>query len=163
MQQGAKHKNISRVKTGKTDGWQVRIRRNGKPYSKFFSLKDYQGQTELALEAAIDCRDNVLKLAPKPDPGAAAVKKGRDDGIHRYVARNKNGEYPYWVAAWVDPVVGKRKSRKFSISKHGSLRAKQMAREARMRGVAGMQQADEKQKLDTEQKEVKAILDFLAS
>jgi len=82
--------------------------------------------------------------------------------IHRYVDRNKHGEYPYWVAAWTDPVIGKRKSRKFSISKHGSLRAKQMAREARMRGVAGMRQADEKQ-LDTEQKQVNAILDFLAS
>ena len=162
MQRDIKHKNISRVKTGKTDGWQVRIRRNGKPYSKFFALKNYQGQIDLALEAAIECRDNVLKIAPKPDLGAAAVKKGRDDGIHRYVERNKHGEYPYWVAAWVDPVIGKRKSRKFSISKHGSLRAKQMAREARMRGVAGMRQADESQ-LDKEQKQVNAILDFLAS
>ena len=94
--------------------------------------------------------------------GAAAVKKGRNDGIHRYVERSKHGEYPYWVASWVDPVIGKRKSRKFSISKHGSLRAKQMAREARMRGVAGMQQADE-EKPDIEKKEVNAILDFLAS
>ena len=162
MKQDAKHKNISRVKTGKTDGWQVRIQRNGKPYSKFFSLKDFQGQTDLALEAAIKCRDDVLKMAPEPAPGATAVKKGRNDGIHRYVERNKHGEYSYWVAAWVDPAIGKRKSRKFSIRKHGSLRAKQMAREARMRGVAGMRQADEKQ-LDTEQKQVDAILRFLAT
>ena len=59
-------------------------------------------------------------------------------------------------------MICKRKSRKYSISKHGSLRAKQMAREARMRGVAGMQQADE-EKPDIEKKEVNAILDFLAS
>jgi len=162
MKQEVKHKNISRVQTGKTNGWQVRIRRNGKPYSKFFALKNYEGQIELALEAAIKCRDDVLKLAPEPDKGAAAVKKGRDDGIHRYVDRNKHGEYPYWVAAWVDPVVGKRRSRKFSITKHGSLRAKQMAREARMRGVAGMRQADEDQ-IDKGQREVDAILDFLSS
>lgn len=162
MQQDTKHKNISRVKTGKTDGWQVRIRRNGEPYSKFFALKNFQGQVNLALNAAIECRDDVLKLAPKPNMGAARVKKGRDDGIHRYVERNKHGEYPYWVATWTDPLLGKRKSRKFSISKHGGLRAKQMAREARMRGVAGMCQADEKH-LDTEQKEINAILDFLSS
>ena len=158
-----KHKNISRVITGKTDGWQVRIRRNGKPYSKFFPLKNYQGQVDLALEAAIECRDNVLKLAPKPDRGAAAVKKGRDDGIHRYVERNKHGEYPYWVAAWVDPLLGKRKSRKFSISKHGNLRAKQLAREARMRGVAGMRQANQETLQEREQKKIDAILDFLAT
>lgn len=163
MQQNVKHKNISRVKTGKTDGWQVRIRRNGKPYSKFFPLKNYQGQIDQALEAAIECRDNVLKLAPKPSLGAAAVKKGRDDGIHRYVERSKHGEYSYWVAAWVDPIIGKRKSRKFSITKHGSLRAKQMAREARMRGVAGMRQADELSPQDREQKKVDAIRDFLAT
>lgn len=140
----------------------MRIQRNGKPYSKFFSLKDYQGNVELALEAAIQCRDEILKLAPKPALGAAAIKKGRDDGIHRYVERNKYGEYSYWVAAWVDPVIGKRRSRKFSISKHGNLRAKQMAREARMRGVAGMQQANET-KLDKEQKQIDAIRDFLAT
>jgi len=158
-----KHKNISRVKTAKTDGWQVRIRRNGKPYSKFFPLKNYQGKIDVALEAAIDCRDDVLKLAPEPDLGAAAVKKGRDDGIHRYVERNKHGEYPYWVAAWTDPAIGKRKSRKFSITKHGNLRAKQMAREARMRGVAGMRQADADNLQDREEKQIDAILDFLAS
>lgn len=101
-------------------------------------------------------------MAPKPNPGAAAVKKGRNDGIHRYVERNEYGEYPFWVAAWVDPFLGKRRSRKFSISKHGSLRAKQMAREARMRGVAGVRQADEKP-LNREQRKVDAILELLGS
>lgn len=128
----AKHKHISRVKTKNTDGWQVRLRRNNQAHSKFFPLRKFDSENA-ALEAAIQYRDALLAIAPPPLPGANIVSKSPDVGVRYYKQENS------WQAQWVGPD-GKRKSRRFSIKKHGSLRAKQLARIARMRGVARLDQ-----------------------
>lgn len=127
-----KHKHISRVKTGNTDGWQVRLRRQGQSHSKFFSLKKH-GDEEAALAAAIQYRDALLEIAPPPAPSAAVVNKSADVGVRYY----KQGDS--WQAQWVGGD-GKRKKRHFSVKKHGALRAKQLAQMARMRGIARLDQ-----------------------
>jgi len=125
-------KNISRVKTGNTDGWQVRVSRNGIKHTKFFSIKRF-GSEDLALTSAQQYRNSLLSISPAPNAGT--IKMGRDDGITLY----KTGTYRAWMAQWVDGN-GKRCNRKFNIKTHGNLRAKQLARKARQMGVARLNQ-----------------------
>ena len=135
-------RNISRIKTGNTNGWQVRINRNNEQHSKLFSVKRFGGVWK-ALAAAQKYRESIIALAPAPSPGARKIRTGRHDGIRRTSPPNGKGN-PAWVAQWVGKD-GKRKTRSFSIAIHGELRAEQKARKARMVGVAGLDR-DQKQK-----------------
>lgn len=130
-------KHISRVKTGKTNGWQVRLMREGKKHSKFFSLKRFGNEAE-ALQNAQTYRNSLLALAPPTQQNK--VDMSPDAGIRIEVA----GNYRAWVASWVDGN-GKRRQRRFSIRKYGNLKAKQMARKARMLGVARLDQIEVKE------------------
>ena len=121
--------NISRIHYERSNGWQVRMCRQGESHSKFFSAKRFGG-VETALQAALQYRDQLRKLAPKKARSANSVRLGRNDGI------SFNSKLQCWVAQWME--CGKRKSRKFSVRKYGHVRAEQMARKARMLGVAGL-------------------------
>lgn len=129
-------KHISRVETGRTNGWQVRMMRNGIKHSKFFSIKRFGG-IDSALAAAVAYRDSLLSIAPPSAQGA--VDLSPDAGL-RY---ETTGSYKAWVASWVDET-GTRKSRKFNIRKHGNLKAKQLARKARQLGVARLHKPEPK-------------------
>ena len=63
-------KNINRIDTKSTHGWQVRIMRDNKNYSKFFSDSKHDSRED-ALKAAQDHRDKLLeqweKFAKRPD------------------------------------------------------------------------------------------------
>ena len=132
------HKHISRVETGRTNGWQVRLMRNGIKHSKFFSIKRFGG-IDAALEASLAYRDSLLSLAP---PKAQNNVDLRPDAGLRL---ETTGSYRAWVASWVDEN-GVRRSRKFNIKKHGNLRAKQLARKARQLGVARLHKPEPKKK-----------------
>jgi len=121
--------NVYRVHHDKANGWEVRMRRQGATHSKFFSVKRFGGVEE-ALDAAVRYRDQLRKLAPRKAPSANSVRLGRNDGI-TYSER-----LGCWIAQWMQ--CGKRKTRKFSVRKYGHIRAEQMARKARMLGVAGL-------------------------
>ena len=136
MSSNMKHKHISRVVTGRTNGWQVRLMRNGIKHSKFFSIKRFGGIEE-ALTVAINYRDSLLSIAPPSASGA--VNLSADAGLRFETV----GSYKAWVASWVDEN-GARKSRRFNIRKHGNLRAKQMARKARQLGVARLYKPEPK-------------------
>jgi len=62
-------KHISRVETGRTNGWQVRLMRNRIKHSKFFSIKRF-GDIDSALAAAVAYRDSLLSIAPPSRQGA---------------------------------------------------------------------------------------------
>lgn len=130
------HKHISRVETGKTNGWQVRLMRNGIKHSKFFSIKRF-GDADGALKASLAYRDSLLSLAPPKAQNS--VDLSPDAGLRLEVT----GSYRAWVASWVNED-GVRKSRKFNIKKHGNLRAKQLARKARQMGVARLNKPEPK-------------------
>jgi hypothetical protein len=121
--------NVYRVQHEKANGWEVRMSRQGATHSKFFSVKRFGGVEE-ALDAAVRYRDQLRKLAPPKAPSATSVRLGRNDGI------TYSEKLHCWIAQWME--CGKRKTRKFSVRKYGRIRAEQMARKARMLGVAGL-------------------------
>lgn len=117
-----KNRNISRIDSPGINlhGWQVRVQRQGKQYSKFFPDRDYDGSWEDAIEAAKVYRDELVGSLPASgsDPTAAAM------------ARNKSGVRGLWVASkgagalYVQVGLrddkGKLHSKSFSITKLGA-------------------------------------------
>lgn len=123
-------RHISRVETRNTIGWQVRMMRNRKSHSKFFADGKHGGKNQ-ALLVAQRYRDTLVDIAPPSREHEA--RTDRDTGIHL----EKQGTYRAWVAQWVDEK-GKKRSKKFNIKKYGNLRAQQMARNTRLKGLARM-------------------------
>ena len=113
-------------------GYFVRITRNHKTESKFFSDKSNGGK-RAALRAAKACHAQLMEWADsqqkkKKKPGARNTSG--IVGVNRAV--NKTGE-EYWQAAWVDSK-GRRRNAKFSTKKYGEEKAKRLARKARRDG-----------------------------
>jgi hypothetical protein len=127
-----KNRNVSRIDSPGINlhGWQVRVQRQGKQYSKFFPDREYEGSWEDALEAAKVYRDDLVKKLPASgsDPTAAAM------------ARNKSGVRGLWVASkgagalyvqvGLRDDAGKLHSKSFSITKLGASKALMRAAEA---------------------------------
>ncbi|PSQ88170.1 MAG: hypothetical protein BRD30_07480 [Bacteroidetes bacterium QH_2_63_10] len=64
-----KKKNLFRIDTGRTHGWQVRIIRDGERHTKLFSDKKYGGE-EAAYEKALAHRNEKLEELPDlPEEG----------------------------------------------------------------------------------------------
>jgi len=123
----------------KNHGYYVRITHRGKSHQKYFPDKALGGKTK-ALKAAREHRDKLLEKMPKYKQDAASKKKRRIKqsgitGVTHVVSRSPKGTtYEYWQAAWLDGD-GKRKTAKFSISRHGEDKALSMAKRARRAGV----------------------------
>lgn len=124
-----KHRNIFRIETGNTCGWQVRIERRKKQYNKLFS-DSVHGGTDEALEAALAWRDTQYEALPDPDDPAERLRTQRKMaeamnrtgvvGIGFTMQTQKSGiKTPYVGAHWQDPETGRRRSTSFSINKHG--------------------------------------------
>ena len=144
----AKHKHITRLNSGFNNGWQVRVSRRGIPYSKFFATRKHGGVRK-ALAAAIEYRDELLEeVGGVLDPRAGVRKQ-----THRY---------PRWIACWPDIATGRTKTRVFSVKKYGDAAAKRLAREARLRGIAGLRQTNEKQ-LASEKAKIRKIKKLVAA
>ena len=112
-------KHISRVKTGKTNGWQVRMMRENIKHSKFFSVKRFGGVAK-ALEAAKKYRNSLVKLAPPSRQNAVDLSPNAG------ICLETCGSYKAWVASWVDET-GTRRRKKFNVRKHGNLKAKMLS------------------------------------
>jgi len=113
-------------------GYFVRVTRNYKTESKFFSDKSNGGK-RAALRAAKACQARMLEWAEsqkKKRQKPSVRNKSGIVGVNRAV--NKTGE-EYWQAAWVDSA-GRRRNAKFSTKKYGEEKAKRMARKARREG-----------------------------
>lgn len=127
-----KHKNVFRIETGNTRGWQVRIERNKEAHSRLFS-DSLHGGTDGALEAALAWRDAKLEELPDYETptahlhtpevrrkAAEAVNRTGVIGIGFSMYAQKNGEpAPYVTCHWRDPESGRRKSSSYSVNKHG--------------------------------------------
>ena len=73
-----KKKNLFRIDTGRTHGWQVRIIRDGERHTKLFSDKKYGGE-EAAYEKALAHRNEKLEeLADLPEEGPLQTEE-----VHR--------------------------------------------------------------------------------
>lgn len=120
--------------------WVVYIRRHGHPpVRRRFSDSRYGGK-RTALAAAMALRDSLMTEArtrrywlwrrhrPRLNNTSGVI------GIGRYVShrRIKGRVYAYteWQAFWID-ATGKRRSRGFSVKRHGEAGARELARRAR--------------------------------
>ncbi len=118
-----------------THGWQVRLARGGRRFTKFFSDARYAGPAS-ALEAAKAYRDRLIERLPEPERSGAAGKLTRRNvsgvvGVSRIVVRMASGaRYEFWQATWSSEP-GVRKRVKFSIARYGEEQAFELACEAR--------------------------------
>jgi uncharacterized protein YxeA len=118
----------------KNHGFYVRITHKGKTTQKYFPDKA-SGSKAKALKLAKEFRDAVVAKLPKAKREAATlprrkVKKSGLVGVTHVVSKSPAGTvYEYWQAAWDD--AGKRKTAKYSITKHGDKKALDMAKKAK--------------------------------
>lgn len=141
------NRNISRIETGSTRGYEVRVMRRGTQVCKHFSDRQWGGKRK-ALAAAREYRDNLVTVLAGREISrkerARAQRSSNQSGIVgvRYTElRDSRGEneyvYAFWEAQW-SPRPGVRKTRRFSINKYGDEKAKRMAIQARKKGVSEM-------------------------
>ena len=121
----------------KTHGWQVRLRRQGKLFSKFFSDRKHGGEEE-ALTIARAYRNELIKSLPDPVRAGAEGKMTRRNvsgvvGVSRIVIKSGLRRYEFWQATWSCDS-GIRKRMKFSVRRYGEDRAFELACVARKNG-----------------------------
>lgn len=139
-------RNISRIDlinaSGRYGGWEVRLQRRGRRIAKFFSDATYGGN-RAALQAAKLFRDeNELNWKPFTVRERAKNPSRRNRSgivglrLERRVERRGEYEYRYtsWIAQWTDGK-GKRKTRAFSVDRHGAREAFRRALRARRQGL----------------------------
>ncbi len=140
-----KNRNISRVDTGSTHGFQVRMMRRGYVTEKFFSDSIFGGKRK-ALAAARELRDELEAESPRYSrKQVARFKSPRNTSgivgvrLATEVVKSLPSKpvYKYWVAQW-SPEPGVRRTRRFSINKYGNDKAYKLAVAARNKGVREM-------------------------
>jgi hypothetical protein len=135
-------KGISRIETSSTLGWYVRVYRNKKTYSKFFSDTKFGGKDK-ALETAIFQKEElsrmISKIPKKPTKRRVVTKDKRNTtgvlGVSRTSKKASNGKsYDCYTVSWrPEPKV--QKSTSFSIKKYGEEKALEMAIELRRKNI----------------------------
>lgn len=140
-------KGIIRIDGDSTHGWQVRVYRDGKTFSRLFSDRQH-GDADAAYGAALAYREQ-LEHAVAALPAAPAtrrlVRANRLNqtgvtGISRTVKRDPRGiEHEVYAVSW-NPQPGVARSTSFSIKRYGEDTAFRMACQKRfdeMRAVHG--------------------------
>ncbi len=126
-----KARNIFRIDVQATHGWQVRIQRQNRSYTQFFSDKKYGSPTK-AFEAALAYRDRLLQELPPPiNPtarlrtpevrrkAAEAINRSGVIGIGFSIKVTRQGvRRPYVQGYWTD-ADGRRRATSRSIEAHG--------------------------------------------
>ncbi len=124
-----KYKGISRIDSGHTHGWYVRVYANRTVFtSKLFSDRLYGGKGK-ALENAIKFRDHNQMVASVKYPPQRTRLKYRETppadnksgivGVHFTNKLERGKRIPTWVATWVED--GKNKSKAFYERKFRTL------------------------------------------
>ena len=140
------NRNISRVDTASTHGYQVRFMRRGYVTEKFFSDSIFGGKRK-ALAAARKLRDKLEKESSHYSrKEVARIKSVRNTSgvVGVRLAEEVKLDLPskpvyrYWVAQW-SPEPGVRRTRRFSINKYGDKAAYKKAVAARKKGVREME------------------------
>lgn len=141
------HRNISRIELTASGGrrhggWEVRIQRQGRVHSRFFSDSRWGGK-RAALHEARRYRDDLeSRLRPYTIRKLAEYRSARNTsgivGVRPAIHTIDNGEtvrsYRFWIAQWTDGL-GRRRTRSFSVNKYGDKAAFEMALAARRTGV----------------------------
>jgi len=139
-------KGISRIEASSTLGWYVRVYRNKKTYSKFFSDTKYGGKDkalEMALFEKEELSKMISKIPKKPTKRRVVTKDKRNTtgvlGVSRTSKKASNGKsYDCYTVSWrPEPKV--QKSTSFSIKKYGEEKALEMAIQLRRKKINQIQ------------------------
>jgi hypothetical protein len=127
-------KGVIRIDSDSTHGWQVRVYRHGKTYSKLFSDRKC-GSREKAFELAVAYRDQLeqsVQAMPGSEPKRRLIQQNRNNatgvlGVSRTFKRDRLGrEHEVYAVSW-NPEPGQARGTSFSISKYGDETAFKMA------------------------------------
>ena len=116
-----KHKHISRIDSGNTHGWYVRVHRQGVKYEKLFSDKKHGGKEKALKKALIHAEESVLRM-DRENPKIITPR------VYRMIKKSRGYEYEFYEVAW-SPEPYKRKKKAFSINRLGEKKAKKMAQD----------------------------------
>ena len=116
-------KNIKRIDSTKTHGWQVHVRRGGELRTKLFSDRIHGGKTK-ALKAAKEHRDGLLKdMAHLAKPLWKIDRTPKTNtgylGCSYTEYSNRSGKKRGVITVTVRESLGKPVNRKFSVDKLG--------------------------------------------
>ncbi|MCP5550271.1 MAG: hypothetical protein H7A53_05195 [Akkermansiaceae bacterium] len=116
-------KNIKRIDSTKTHGWQVHVRRGGVLKTKLFSDR-LNGGKRKALDAAKSHRDDLIRsMAKLAKPLWKIERKPRTNTGHLGVSLteylNKGGKARKVITVTARAELGKAVNRKFSVDKLG--------------------------------------------
>jgi AP2 domain len=128
-------------------GFFVRLQRNGKIHSAFFSDKMHGGRAPALVAAQAHLRKLAAKLGTpvrmsRRKWAELRRRKGSSSivGVQKLVDRRSTRPRTYWKATWSpEPYVVRRKW--FSAKKFGARKAKKLAIRTRRAGVRSMQPA----------------------
>ena len=117
-------------------GYYIRVTCNHHTQAKFFADKATGGK-RTALRAAKEYEAELVKQAQahrkNKKPTVSARNRSGIVGVARSVWNERGKPVAYWQAGWVGSK-GERKSRKYSVNKHGEERARRLAIKARREG-----------------------------
>lgn len=116
-------KNIKRIDSTKTHGWQVHVRRGGELRTKLFSDRIFKGK-RTALQAAKEYREGLLaEMAHLAKPLWKIDRTPKTNTGHLGASyteyTNRSGEKRGVITVTVRESLGKPVNRKFSVSKLG--------------------------------------------
>jgi hypothetical protein len=126
-------------------GYFVRVQRNGKLHSAFFTDKKFGGRAKALAAAQKHYRALLARLGPPQQKSRRwwaelRRRKGSSSvvGVQRVAVRRGDMLREYWKATWSPkPYVVARKQ--FSVRKHGYSKAKLLAIRARRAGLRSME------------------------
>jgi hypothetical protein len=127
-------KGVIRIDSDSTHGWQVRVYRHGKTYSKLFSDRKCGGKEEAFAEAEAfrrELEDEVAAL-PEAEQKRRLIRHNKSNatgvlGISRTFKRDRHGRrHEVYAVSW-NPEPGKARGTSFSIAKYGQETAFKMA------------------------------------
>lgn len=116
-------KGVIRIDSDSTHGWQVRVYRHGKTYSRLFSDRKHGGRAD-AFEAARRHRERLAEaVAELPDAGPRRrlVAHGERGvvGVSRAHKRDRRGvRHEVYAVSW-NPEPGVARGTSFSIKRYG--------------------------------------------
>lgn len=131
-------KGVIRIDSDSTHGWQVRVYRHGKTYSKLFSDRKHGGKEE-AFEAAVAYRSELeeeVAAMPEAAPRRRLIRRNKNNstgvvGISRTYKRDRRGiKHEVYAVSW-NPEPGVARGTSFSIKRYGEDTAFRLACELR--------------------------------
>ncbi len=127
-------KGVIRIDSDSTHGWQVRVYRHGKTYSKLFSDRKC-GSKEKAFKQAKDYRKELeeeVNAMPESEPKRRLITHNKNNatgvlGVSRTFKRDRHGHrHEVYAVSW-NPAPGEARGTSYSIQKYGEETAFKMA------------------------------------